>query len=265
MKNEDAERIWTKFAKTAGLLWKKGWAEANAGNMSLRLGLVTDQIYRGFQLGEEENLPVTFADLAGQVIAVTGAGTRMRDVWKKPQSNVCLLKINDYGSGYRRFFNRDTDRGMQPTSELASHLAIHNMLSAGNRPEKAIVHTHPGNLIALTHIREFCHQETINQMLWSIQPETVVLASEGVALVPYLLTGTAGLANATTESLKHHRAVLWEKHGCLATGPTLEKAFDLIDVLEKSASIFFTCKNAGFHAEGIPATEIQRLRDHFGL
>lgn len=265
MKNEDVELILKKFAKTAGLLWKKGWAEANAGNMSLRVDLVNDQIYRGFQLGEEQVFPAPLASLAGQVITVTGAGTRMRDVWKKPETTVCLLKINDYGSGYRKFFNRDTNRNMQPTSELVSHLAIHNMLSGSNRPERAIVHTHPGNLIAITHIREFCDQETINQMLWSIQPETVVLANDGVAFIPYQLTGTAELANATTEALQQHRAVLWEKHGCLATGPTLGKAFDLIDVLEKSASIFFTCKNAGFHAEGISASEIQRLRQHFGI
>jgi len=189
----------------------------------------------------------------------------MRDVKRKPERYLFILKINEAGNMFQQIISNKTNKNLKPTSELISHLYIHNMLLANKREERSIVHTHPANLIALSHIQKFCNQDAINNLLWSIQPETVVLANEGIAFIPYQLTGSEKLAIETTKALEKHRVALWEKHGCIAIGKSPEKAFDLIDVLEKSAFIFFIYKNAGYNVEGINDIKQKKMRRHFKI
>ncbi|HNY59023.1 MAG TPA: rhamnulose-1-phosphate aldolase [Bacteroidales bacterium] len=254
-----------KISKTSALLDKRGWAEANAGNISLRIGNISNNYYKKYQLGELQNFQKTFTHLSNQVIIVTGAGTRMRDVKRKPERYLFILKINEAGNMFQQIISNKTNKNLKPTSELISHLYIHNMLLANKREERSIVHTHPANLIALSHIQKFCNQDAINNLLWSIQPETVVLANEGIAFIPYQLTGSEKLAIETTKALEKHRVALWEKHGCIAIGKSPEKAFDLIDVLEKSAFIFFIYKNAGYNVEGINDIKQKKMRRNFKI
>jgi len=189
----------------------------------------------------------------------------MRDVSADAYKSSCMVQIINKGQSWRQVQKPELDKQILPTSELPTHLAIHNMLIEDDRKEKVIVHTHPDNLIALTHIREFCNGERINNMLWSIQPETCVFVHDGVGFIPYLQTGSEDLANATIKKFKNHRVALWEKHGCLAIGETANQAFDLIDIVDKSAGIFFKCKNAGYDAEGISKKDLDELRQTFGI
>ena len=46
------------------------------------------------------------------------------------------------------------DEAVAPTSELPSHLSVHNDLLSKNSPYKASVHTHPIELIAKMCIRD---------------------------------------------------------------------------------------------------------------
>jgi len=59
--------------------------------------------------------------------------------------------------------------------------------------------------------------------------------------------------------------VIWEKHGCLAIGESLFDAFDQIDILAKSAGIFFMCRNAGFDPEGLSKTQLEDIRKHYQI
>jgi rhamnulose-1-phosphate aldolase len=43
------------------------------------------------------------------------------------------------------------DQPVMPTSELPSHLAVHNYLLEKGSPYRASLHTHPIELIAMTH------------------------------------------------------------------------------------------------------------------
>lgn len=42
-----------------------------------------------------------------------------------------------------------------PTSELPSHLSLHNYLIGCGKPYKASLHTHPIELVAMSHSSEF--------------------------------------------------------------------------------------------------------------
>jgi rhamnulose-1-phosphate aldolase len=253
------------FIEVTGLLWEKGWAESNAGNMSVNLTGEIDTKKQHLEFGPSRALETTYPHLAGQIILMTATGARMREVPKNFDNNTCVIVLNNKGNGYNILKISDQVKQNQPTSELPTHLAIHEMLVAAGRKEKAVVHTHPTNLLSLSHIRDYCNEETINNMLWSMQPETYVFLNDGVGFVPYLMTGSEELAGATIKKLENHHVVMWEKHGCLAIGETCNDAFDLLDVLDKSASIFFTCKSAGFDAEGISKKCLDELSKKFNL
>ncbi len=263
--NTEIHAIREEITEVAGFLWLRGWAERNAGNLSYNVTSAMKHMPPCFGFGDEQQLSGSYPALSGQMILLTGTGTRMRDVWKNFNANTCILQINNKGNAYRQMIEAGLDRFVKPTSELPSHLAIHEMLVENRRPEKVVVHTHPDHLIALTHIRGFCDEERINNMLWSIQPETRVFIDDGIGYIPYLMTGTSAIADATIRALEKHRVILWEKHGCLAIGETAHEAFDLIDIAEKSARIFFTCKSAGFEVEGISKNDLDDLKNNFSL
>lgn len=254
-----------EISEVSGYLWTKGWAERNAGNISYNVTEILKDLTSAIDFDPPEALSQTFPSLDENLILFTGTGTRMRDVAKDPYAHTCILQIVEGGKMIRQLQKPEIEHQIAPTSELPTHLAIHNMLKTLHRPEKAIVHTHPDKLIALTHIHDFCDEDRINNMLWSMQPETCVFIHDGIGFIPYIQTGSAELAQATIEKFKNHRIALWEKHGCLAIGNTTIEAFDLIDIAEKSAGIFFTCKNAGFEVEGIPKKDLDELRKTFGI
>ena len=251
------------ISAAAGYLWEKGWAERNAGNISVNVTRKISEFPAGLDYHPEIKLGRSYPNLKNNILVVTGTGTRMCDVEKDIYANTCLLAINENGNSYRQIQKSDLPTEPQPTSELPSHLSIHEMLVAENRREKAILHTHPNKLIALTHIKNYCNEGKINRLLWSVQPETCVFIHDGLGFVPYLQTGSHELAEATIRKFRDHRVVLWEKHGCLAIGKNAEEAFDLIDIAEKSADIFFTVKNAGYEFEGISPRDLDDLRATF--
>ncbi len=258
-------QILAEIAAVAGFLWQNGWAERNAGNLSYNVTHFFDELPDEFDFEAPVTLPRTFPHLNNQLLLITATGSRMRDVAADIPANVCLLQIIDGGKAYRKLTKPEPGKMLTPTSELPTHLAIHDKLCAEGRPEKVIIHTHPVRLIAMTHIRDFCNQSVINNILWSMQPETCIFIHDGLGFVPYLQTGSDALAEATLAALDQHRVVLWEKHGCLAIGEDAWEAFDLIDIAEKSADIFFTCRSAGFQAEGIPLADLKKLRESFGI
>jgi rhamnulose-1-phosphate aldolase len=151
------------------------------------------------------------------------------------------------------------EKEREPTSELSTHLAVHDMLIRTKSTAKALVHTHATELIALTQIREFCSTEALNRLLWSMHPETILFIPKGLGFIPFELPGTSGIADSTSDILEEHPVAVWEKHGVLSTGKTAADAFDLIDLLAKSARIFFMVKNAGYEPERLTKEQLDEL------
>ncbi|RLD33700.1 MAG: rhamnulose-1-phosphate aldolase [Bacteroidetes bacterium] len=246
-----------EMAAVAEYLWHKGWAERNAGNMSVRLG---DMIVDPDVLKDAKQIPLdrAYPSLAGQFLLLSGSDTRMRNLAKKPAKNTCLIHIGEEGKDYRIFKDAAS---ILPTSELPTHLAIHQQLIWDGRKEKALLHTHVNEVIALTQIAEYCSKDSIDNLLWGMHPETIMFIPDGIGFVPYTLPGTDEIAEKTLRALKGHRVIIWEKHGCLAVGEDLFECFDQIDILAKSANIFFTCRNAGFEAEGMTTEQLNEIKN----
>ncbi len=241
-------------AAVAGFLWQKGWAERNGGNISLRIPeeKIKDRIPSDRM---EFSLVEPMPELATHWYYTTGTGCRMRDVAEDPMKFGVLIRISEDG----RRYDIDSEVLVRPTSELPSHLAIHRYLQSRGKTFSAVVHTHPTELIALSHNNHFLKEGALSNLLWSMIPETKIFVPRGIGIVPYILTGTRELAHATIESLKNHDVVLWEKHGVLAVGEDIEECFDLIDTLTKSAQIYLAAKTAGFEPEGLNDSQLDEL------
>jgi rhamnulose-1-phosphate aldolase len=94
-----------------------------------------------------------------------------------------------------------------------------------------------------------------------MHPETMIFIPKGAGFVPYILPGTQTIADETIKSFKKHDIVVWEKHGIFAIGKNPIETFDHIDIVCKSAKIWFQCKSAGFEPEGMTDTQLDELKE----
>ena len=112
-------------------------------------------------------------------------------------------------------------------------MSVHNDLLSKNSPYKASVHTHPIELIAMTHCEKFLQKDVATNLLWSMIPETKAFCPRGLGIIPYKLPSSVELAEATIKELQDYDVVMWEKHGVFAVDCDAMQAFDQIDVLNK--------------------------------
>jgi len=262
--NKRVTRIIKDVAELADYLWQRGWAERNAGNISVNL---SGMIKEDFKVSDDYpvfNLDRSYKSIGGCLFFVTGTGKRMRDLASNPMKNACILKVSDDGSKYHIISrNKKNLYDFRPTSELPTHLAIHDKMVEEKSPNRAIVHTHPNELVALTQIKEFQNEAKLNRVLWGMHPEAIVFVPNGLALIPYILPGTEAIAEATLTRLKDSDVIMWEKHGTFALGEDVLDAFDKIDIMAKSAQIYFMVKQSGIDPEGLTDEQIIELKSQF--
>ena len=185
----------------------------------------------------------------------------MRYVARAPFLNGSIIRINAKGTAY----DIVAEEAVMPTSELPSHLAMHNFLRAQGRNNRVVLHTHPTDLIGLSHCAPFLDSEYLTRTLWAMIPECRVIVPRGVGIIPYEVPGSIELAKATIAQLDRHDVVLWEKHGILAVGEDLIECFDAIDTLSKSAQIYLNARQAGYEPQGLSDQQLEDLVPAFHL
>lgn len=236
------------FMRTCGDLTWKGWAERNAGNVSVRL--TSDEVESfGDTLrksGADEAwqpLPRQIPELAGETFLVTGTGRYLRNVPVAPAENCGLLRLDDVGGRYQLIWG--FENGAKPTSELSAHLSAHAMRKqvSGNR-DRVVLHTHPTNLIALCFTREF-DSRSLTRLLWEMHAECIFVFPEGIGYLPWMMAGSEPIADATAGLFADRSMVVWEYHGVFASGADLDDAYGLIDTAEKAAGIYLAACQAG--------------------
>ncbi len=231
---------------TARYLWERGWAERNAGNFSVNVTpCFTAKETDRFSNYPVHPLPHEYPGLEKQVFLVSGTGSRMRDLALNPPLFTCFVYVGESGGACHIIGENQEGVGIRPTSELATHLAIQQMLIRTGAAEKAVLHAHVTELIALTHLPEFRSESAINEMLEKMHPEIGMFLPAGAGFIPFDLPGSESLAAATLQGFGNRKAVIWERHGCMAVGNDLPEAFDHLDLLAKAARIWFLCRNAG--------------------
>ena len=252
-----------KVAEVAGYLWTKGWAERNGGNITVNITQWADAGMAALPpVSGARPIGKTLPHLKGCWFYCKGTGRRMRDLARDPMANGAIIRITDDCAHYEIV----ADAPVAPTSELPSHLAVHDYLLGKGSPYRASLHTHPIELVALTHSRKWMEKDAASRMLWSMIPETRAFCPRGLGMVPYMLPSSVALADATIRSIDgDYDVVMWEKHGVFAVDTDIMNAFDQVDVLNKAAQIYIAARGMGFEPEGMSCAQMEELASAFDL
>lgn len=245
------------IAEACQLAWDKGWAAKNAGNLSLE---VTQLITGSQGLEQSPRIPAKFSlpELAGRYFLVKITGFRFRDLARDPEKGLLLVKITEKADGYYHLWGGEGPQS-RPTAEFIPHLKIQAFLRRNNRSEKAVLHTHPPHLVALSHLEDY-GRDSFNCFLWATHVGAKFFLPEGIGMVPFLRGGSDELADATAELFGKHQAVLWEKHGCTAIGKDVMDAFDTIDVIDTTARVYIISKSGGFSPKCLTEDQLAELK-----
>ena len=252
------EPVLREFQAVAGHLWDLGWAEASAGNISADVTrLIKHPPLRG-RNGMDLALPLPV--LAGRRFLVTATGSRFRDFARAPEDKVCLVEVSTGGDRVNWNGLVWNAHDIRPTSELSSHLEIYAALGDLGSTSRAILHTHPTHLAAITHLRRFADPDELNRLLWKTHPEAKIFAPRGAALLPYSLPGSDELGSATAHAVRRGAdTVLWRYHGCIAHAVDPSTALDRLHVLDKAAQMALLCLASGEPWEGLAPEQLAEL------
>ena len=157
-----SDAVW-QVAEAAGYLWTKGWAERNGGNITVNVTEHVDDDMRAMPaLSEPREIGFVLPHLKGCWFYCKGTQKRMRDLARDPMANGSIIRITDDCAHYEIV----ADSIVNPTSELPSHLSVHNYLLAKGSPYRASLHTHPIELVAMTHTNRFLEKDVATNILW---------------------------------------------------------------------------------------------------
>ena len=176
-----------KIAEVAGYLWTNGWAERNGGNITVNItDLVDDDIRQMPAITEPIAIGEKLPHLRGTYFFCKGTGKRMRDLARHQMDNGSIIRILDDCEHYEII----ADNPVMPTSEWPSHLLVHDKQVETGSGYKATLHTHPIELVAMSHHRPFLEKDVLTRLLWSMIPETKAFCPLGLGIVPYELPGS---------------------------------------------------------------------------
>lgn len=231
------QEILKDISDTAKIFSERGWAEANAGNMSVN---ISDVIGEEFDYSNVQNDHRNYSFSKDTSILLTSSGSRMRQIAESPERYCGVISFIAGENGY--YISKFGEEEFIPTSEYPSHIGIHRYLVNSERSEKAIVHTHPDELIAAMHKPELNSQNNINSIFKKIHSEFSMLIPDGIGYIPFIQPGSKQLAEKTLGKLEEHKIILWKDHGCISIGDSLDIAFDNIEIVNKISKIFLLQK-----------------------
>ena len=240
-------------------------SEGAAGNISAFIGWPVEP-RRKFPVQESIALPQPVPELAGKTFLVSGSGRRLREIIQDPAANLGCLVVEEGGThgqlytSPRRFFTN-------LTSEFNSHLAVHydQVLRSGTNFH-AVIHAQPPHLTYLSHVPRYRDENYLNRHLLSWQPELIINFPEGLGIAAFASPGSPQLMAATLEAFRHHRIVVWSKHGVIARSDiSVKRAADRIEYAEAAARYEYMNLVAGEPADGISVEEIRTICAAFNI
>jgi rhamnulose-1-phosphate aldolase len=254
------EKLQSAVIRTAHDLWLKGWAERNAGNLSVRL--LPGELEGSREKGRWRALETALPELGGEHFLFTDTGSHMRLVELDPSKSTSIIELDEVGERFRVL---GEDGESSPTSEIMPHLRVHTARRrAAGSEDRAVIHTHPPNLIALTYARAL-DTASLTRLLWEMHTECIVVFPMGCGFVEWRLPGSDELARATERIMERRSLALWQYHGIVAAGPDLDKAFGLIETAEKAAEIYLKAAALGPVRRRLDNEQLTALARRFGV
>ncbi len=247
-------------------MYRLGWDERNGGNISYLIPEQEAAQYVDIDTCLRE-IPISFEapELVGKIFLVTGTGKYFKNVQGDPETNLGLIRIAPDGHTARLLWGYAD--GGKFTSELPAHLMSHISRLSVDPANRVIMHTHPTNILAMTHIHPL-DEKSFSRTLWGTCTECIIVFPEGVGVLPWMICGSGkeGEQNAimTAEKMKDYRIVLWTIHGIYGAGKDMDEAFGLIETVEKGAELYL--KYAHFPIVNcITDSQLDDLAKAFGI
>jgi autoinducer 2 (AI-2) kinase len=185
-----------------------------------------------------------------QLITATGGNVSVRvpgeeAIWITPSAMFkggldpeIMVKVGTDG--------RKISEGGAPSSESVVHLAIYRARPSAN----AVIHCHAPNATILA-----------NTDLPFLPISTEAAFVGEVPRLPFIMPGTTELAEAVGKAAEDSHAVLLKNHGLLVAGPSLRKAADMTEVVERTAEIILGCYAVGKEPPVLPDDVVAQLRE----
>lgn len=234
-------------------------AEGAAGNVSVWLRSLADAPTL-FPQQDLITLPELVPALVGTWLIVSGSGRRLRDIAGDAAATLCVLHVE---SGTTATLYAAS--GIRPTSELNSHLLIHNAYVAEHDVDQhAVLHAQPPYLTFLSHML-LPDVATFSRRLLRWQPETIMTFPHGVGVLPFEVPGSHAHAVATAEAMGTHSAVVWARHGVIVRAGDVQHAADLIEYAEAAAHYEYLNLQAGEPSSGLSDDELRRMCQQLGI
>jgi len=203
--------IISQISAVATCIYQSGWAEANAGNISVCVSHILHQTH---DLSQDYHWYL-----------VSRTGSRYRQMATDPIPNLVLI-----AKGQNDILIPETAR---PTSEWQSHYILQNAFPTYG----CILHTHPAEVIAFCKKHRDLSTDEINMMLQELLPELSLYLPEGIALAAYHAPGSMELAQASLDAIKNQRALIWKGHGLICLGHDPDEALDYSEIIAKACKI----------------------------
>lgn len=262
--NDAVKEEIAKVSEVSQYLWQREWAERNGGNISVDLTDIFGEVPRVDS--PLKSLPLQLPiSCANRVYYVKGTGQRIRELRDADYAG-CVLQINTEANGYQILWGGKASENFAPTSEFISHIKILEAKRAAGSANKSCVHTHPLELIALSHHPDVSKSSDLfTHTCWKMLPEVRAFVPKGIGMIPYCLPSSEELADMTTAALLERDVAIWEKHGATASGDDVLQAFDYIDVANKGAKLYLMCLASGYEPEGVSQENMDILKHEFNL
>jgi rhamnulose-1-phosphate aldolase len=253
------DRIVEEIGEAGTQLTALAACEGSAGNISVFVPALSCPLD---PVGEID-LPAPAPDLIRGWVVITAGGKRLRDVIRRPATTLVALHIDR--TGERATVHAAP--GIKPSSELNSHLAIHNdHRRRRDVAHHAVVHAQPLRLVFLSHLPDVTSADELTRRLLRWEPETAVVAPAGVELAAFQVPGSPEQMAATVAALARSNAVVWAKHGIVTrSDESATQAADLVEYLEAAAVYEVMNLSMGSPAPGLAPDEREAIAPRFGL
>ena len=259
-----SKSVYVKEIVEAGRLMSfRGWAERNAGNISLIISCADAEKF--FDLNKPARsfeLDLNIKELAGKIFLIKAAGTYFRKLQDNPAGGLGVVRVAKDGCKLELLWG--FDGGNSPTSEMYMHFMGHIVRLKADPDHKVIMHTHATNSIVMSTMDEL-DEKTFTAALWRMHSESIVVFPDGVGLLPWMVPGTREISTATAEKLRDFRLVIWPLHGVIAAGDSVDEAMGLIETVEKNAEIYVKNMGLSRSTRVITDKQLMEIAEHFNV
>lgn len=142
-----------------------------------------------------------------------------------------------------------TPKTLRPSVEMRMHLEAYRQ-----RPDvNAVIHAHPPMSIACTIAKISLTTCVLPEITYELGP---------IPTTPYTMPNTAERAKSIRELIKHHDAMLLDRHGTLTVGDSIFTAMMRLEWVEQAAKVMLAVRSAIGRTEStsLPVEQAEQLQ-----